>query len=76
MIDFQESVEDTVQNLMAPQEFVSISKQIWGIASDAAANERDSASAKRGSTQLEWRRARPSERLVDSFAQRVGKKEH
>ena len=28
MIDFQESVEDTVQNLMAPQEFVSIRGEV------------------------------------------------
>jgi hypothetical protein len=31
MIDFQESVEDTVQNLMAPQEFVSIRGEVRSV---------------------------------------------
>jgi len=31
MIDFQESIEDTVQNLMAPQEFVSIRGEVRSV---------------------------------------------
>ena len=31
MIDFQESVEDTVQNLMVPQEFVSIRGEVRSV---------------------------------------------